>query len=249
MVARLKQTGLRNTRGGSLMSMGGKIMLNILEGVLNKTQLDKARMFIRQGNFKDGSSYVGPYVKTIKKNQELALDKVQASNLNNIVMVSLYRHPTFVKIAFPQKISEPIYAHYTEGMKYGYHVDDAIMGHPTNYFRSDISCTIFLSDPEEYDGGELEILTSAGQQNMKLPAGDAVIYPTTSLHQVTEVTRGERLVAVSWIQSMVPHEEQREILYQFGQSVDLLAKERPGAQITLDLTNIYTNLKRRWCIG
>jgi PKHD-type hydroxylase len=84
---------------------------------------------------------------------------------------------------------------------------------------------------------------------MKLPAGDAVIYPTTSLHQVTEVTRGERLVAVSWIQSMVPHEDQREMLYEFGQSVDMLAKERPGAQITLDLTNIYTNLKRRWCIG
>jgi PKHD-type hydroxylase len=131
-------------------------------------------------------------------------------------------------------------------MTYGDHVDDAIMGKSGPRFRSDVSMTVFLRDPEGYDGGELVIRTAFGDQKVKLPAGDAVIYPSSSLHHVAEVTRGERLVALSWIQSHVRDPARRELLHELNQAREHLLKRAPAEQTTARVDRSFSNLVRMW---
>jgi PKHD-type hydroxylase len=224
-------------------------MLYTLQGVLNQAKISRVKEVMKLGQYQAGSTNLNAYVKTIKHNEELTVEDAQKRVLNDIVLGSLYQHAEFVSMAYPGTITQPIYAHYTKGMAFGAHVDAAIMGVHPNKFRSDISCTIFLNDTSDYDGGELIIETGYGPQKVKLPAGDAVLYPTNSLHRVAEVTSGERIVAVSWICSMVPDAEKRALLYQLEQSVNALNRKHPGEKESLDLNNILTNLQRRWCIG
>jgi len=220
-------------------------MLLKIEGILNEQQLDTARNIIYGGNFKDGDN-TGPVAKIIKNNKELVLSDEQTKKLNSVVMGNLCKNPTFNNAVFPLKIAQPIYARYMSGMYYGNHVDEALMGPPTGHYRSDISVTIFLTDPDGYDGGELIIETPFGVNQVKLPAGDCVIYPSSSVHRIAEITRGERLVAVSWIQSYVRDPEKRLQLYKLGQSLEILVRNKPGAKETLDILDVYTNLKRMW---
>jgi PKHD-type hydroxylase len=221
-------------------------MLTHLRGVLNQEQLAVARKLIAAGQYLDGSTSAGMAARRVKHNEELALDASQLGTLNNLVMGSLVKHPVYRSAAMPLKIAAPYYARYTNGMSYGAHVDDPIMGQGAELYRSDVSVTIFLSSPDEYDGGELVIQTSFGEQQVKLPAGDAVIYPSSSLHRVAAVRRGERLVAVSWIQSLVKEPEKRALLHEMNLARETLLQEQPDTEVTARVNHSYINLVRRW---
>ncbi|NNJ94612.1 MAG: Fe2+-dependent dioxygenase [Halobacteria archaeon] len=220
-------------------------MLTHIQGVLNAPQLGAARKLLDAGSFADGSRSAGMAAKRVKHNEELSLDDARHAELNNLVMGCLVKHPVYRSAAMPLKVATPYYARYTQGMSYGEHVDDPVMGEGQLY-RSDISVTIFLNDPADYDGGELIITTAFGDQSIKLPAGDAVLYPSSSLHRVSEVTRGERLVAVSWIQSMVRNAEQRTLLHELNQAREALLREQPDSDETRRVNHSYINLVRMW---
>lgn len=220
-------------------------MLTIIEGVLDAQKLETVKSLVSAGDFVSGRQSAGMAARRVKNNNELALDSGKLNQLNNLVMGSLVNHPVYQSAALSLKVAAPYYAHYTEGMSYGEHVDDPVMGQGDLY-RSDLSVTIFLNEPGEYQGGELVIRTSYGEQSVKLPAGDAVLYPSSSVHRVAEVTRGERLVAVSWIQSLVRDPAKRELLHELNQAREKLLKEQPDADETRQVNQSYVNLVRMW---
>ena len=220
-------------------------MLNHLEAVLDSRQLETAKQLMRHGRFVDGVLSAGMAAQRVKHNEELSLKDQQLADLNNLVMGSLVRHPVYSSAAMPKKVAAPYYARYTQGMSYGEHVDDPVMGQGEIY-RSDLSVTIFLSDPADYEGGELLIQTDFGEQRVKLPAGDAVLYPSSSIHRVSEVTSGERLVAVSWIQSLVRDPDKRALLHELNQARETLLQEQPDAPETARVNHSYINLVRMW---
>ena len=220
-------------------------MLTQLTNVLDPAELQTARRLISGGGFVDGVFSAGIAAGRVKRNQELSMDERLMRQLNNLVMGGLVRHTVYRSAAMPLKVAAPYYARYSAGMSYGNHVDDPVMGQGDLY-RSDISVTIFLSDPADYDGGELVIQTSFGEQRVKLAAGDAVIYPSSSLHRVKPVTRGERLVALTWIQSYVRDAARRELLYELNLARERLLKDQPGADITGYVDRSYANLLRMW---
>ena len=220
-------------------------MLTQIHGVLDQQQLQTVQILISRGHFTDGRTSAGKAAKRVKHNEELSLESARLSELNNLVMGSLVKHPTYRSAAMPLKVATPYYAHYTAGMSYGDHVDDPIMGQGDVY-RSDVSITIFLNNPDEYEGGELVIQTSFGEQQVKLAAGDAIIYPSSSRHRVAEVTQGERLVAVSWIQSLVRDPDKRALLHELNQARETLLNEKPEAEETRQVNHSYINLVRMW---
>lgn len=220
-------------------------MLTIIEAVLNNSQLDIAHRIISEGKFIDGRSSAGKAAERVKYNEELSLDDQQFRDLNNLVMGSLVKHPVYRSAVMPLKVAAPYYARYLPGMSYGLHVDDPLMGQGEIY-RSDVSVTIFLNPPETYGGGELVIQTPFGDQKVKLAAGDAVIYPSSSIHRVAEVTRGERLVAITWIQSVVRDPDRRALLHELNQARETLLQERPDAAETARVNHSYINLVRMW---
>ena len=221
-------------------------MLTHIKGILDQDQLAAAHKLIAAGKYSDGSSSAGMAARRVKHNEELALTQAHMSDLNNLVMNSLVNHPVYRSAALPLRIAAPYYAHYTKGMSYGEHVDDPIMGQGSELYRSDISITIFLNSPADYDGGELVIQTSFGEQQIKLPAGDAVLYPSSSTHRVAEVSRGERLVAVSWVQSLVQEPERRALLHDMNQARETLLRDKPNAEETRQVNQSYVNLVRMW---
>jgi PKHD-type hydroxylase len=200
---------------------------------------------LSRASFVDGKLSAGAAAERVKHNQELPGHASELGALNDIVMGNLTRHPTYLKGVLPRRVATPFYARYVPGMSYGEHIDDPIMGSGERY-RSDVSITVFLSDAEDYEGGELVIATSLGQQSVKLPAGHAVLYPSSTRHRVAEVTRGERLVAVTWAQSMVRDPARREILFELGQARDRLLRKRPDAAETAKVDLAYVNLIRMW---
>ena len=220
-------------------------MLIRLSNVLDPDRLEDARKLVAGGRFVDGVLSAGMAAQRVKNNQELAVDERVMRQLNNLVMGSLVRHPVYRSAALPLKVAAPYYARYSAGMSYGSHVDDPIMG-DGDLYRSDISVTIFLSGPDDYDGGELVIQTPFGEQFVKLPAGDGVIYPSSSLHRVAEVTRGERVVAVSWIQSIIRDPDKRALLHELNQAREKLLRDNPDAVETSRVNHAYINLVRMW---
>jgi len=220
-------------------------MLTRLINVLDPDRLGDVRKLVADGRFVNGALSAGMAAQRVKNNQELAVDERLMRQLNNLVMGSLVRHPVYRSAALPLKVAAPYYARYSAGMSYGNHVDDPIMGEGDLY-RSDISVTIFLSDTDDYDGGELVIQTPFGEQFVKLPAGDAVIYPSSSVHRVAEVTRGERVVGVSWIQSMVRDPDKRALLHELNQAREKLLHNNPEAEETSRVNHAYINLVRMW---
>jgi len=221
-------------------------MLTHIKGILDQNQLATAHKLIAAGKYSDGSTSAGMAARRVKHNEELILDKAQMSELNNLVMNSLVNHPVYRSAALPLRVAAPYYAHYTQGMSYGSHVDDPIMGMGSELYRSDVSITIFLSSPDDYDGGELVVQTAFGEQQVKLPAGDAVLYPSSSVHRVAEITRGERLVAVSWVQSLVQEPEKRALLHDLNQARETLLRDKPDAGETRQVNQSYVNLVRMW---
>ena len=221
-------------------------MLLRLQQVLKNDELMLVREWLAHANFVDGRLSAGAVAKRVKNNEELDRRAAQLEQLNNLVMSQLIRHPAYRAGALPLHVASPYYARYQPGMAYGNHLDDPIMGADGVKYRADIAITIFLNAPEDYAGGELVIQTAFGDQSVKLPAGDGVLYPAGSIHQVNPVTRGERCVAVTWVQSLVRDPARRELLYDLGQAREKLLQSAPDAVETVQVNAAYLNLIRMW---
>lgn len=221
-------------------------MLLTLPKVLSADALAQVRALLAGARFIDGKLSAGSAAQRVKRNQELQRNAAQLEHLNNIVMNALVSHPVYRAAALPLHVAAPFYARYAPGMAYGSHLDDPIMGADGLVYRSDIAITVFLNEPEAYEGGELAMQTAFGAQTVKLPAGDAVMYPASSVHQVNEVTRGERLVAVTWVQSLVRDPARRELLYGLYQARETLLQRAPTAAETTHVNAAYINLVRMW---
>jgi PKHD-type hydroxylase len=221
-------------------------MLLPVHGVLDQEQLKKVRNILDESRFVDGRLSAGVTARKVKNNQEIPQDAQVLSSLNNIVMNALYNHPVYQAGVIPHRVATPFYARYGSGQYYGDHVDDPIMGPMNARYRTDVSTTIFLCEPNEYEGGETVICTQYGERKVKLAAGDAITYPSGSLHHVAEVTSGTRLVAVTWAQSMVRDPAKRELLYELYRTRDALQKKMPDDEDTVRLDHTYINLVRMW---
>ena len=221
-------------------------MLLQIPNVVSMDKLTVIRAILAKSDFVDGRLSAGMAAERVKNNEELASDAKELQQLNNLVMGSLVQHPLYQSATLPVKIASPFYARYRPGMTYGDHVDDPVMGPPQGRYRSDVSTTVFLNEPDNYEGGELVIRTPFGDQQIKLPAGHAVVYPSSSLHHVAAVTQGERLVAVTWAQSMVRDASKRELLYELNQARESLLKQRPEEDETKRVDVAYVNLIRMW---
>ncbi len=220
-------------------------MLLRIPAVLDGKQLQTVQQLLAHAPFVDGKLSAGLAAKRVKHNEEVAQEAGQLKQLNDIVMGSLVSNSVYRNGALPHRVAAPFYARYTAAMGYGDHVDDPVMG-PGPRYRSDIAITIFLSDPQSYEGGELVIHTAFGDRDIKLAAGDAIMYPASSLHRVAEVTRGERLVAITWVQSLVRDAAKRELLYELNLAREKLLQTLPEAEETARVNTAYVNLVRMW---
>jgi PKHD-type hydroxylase len=216
-----------------------------LDAVLNAEQLARARAATAEASFVDGAATAGWHAKLVKRNRQAAPDDPAATRLKTDMVAALRAHPTFRAAVLPRIIRPPLISRYDAGHAYGTHVDDALMGGDSPV-RSDVSVTIFIASPDDYDGGELVIESSDGEFPYKLPAGAAIVYPSTHLHRVEPVTRGVREVAVTWVQSLVRDARHREALYDLDTARRALFKEG-GKSRAFDLVaKTYANLLREW---
>jgi len=221
-------------------------MLLKISSVFNVSVLDNIVEMLGKVNYIDGKATAGDAAKRVKHNEESQLSAKQAQYLDQLVVSTLAENSDFRNAALPHQVSQPVFARYTKGMSYGEHIDDPIMGGVGGRFRTDVAVTVFLSKPESYSGGELVINTTFGEQQIKLSAGDIVMYPASSLHRVNEITDGERLVAVCWLQSMVRDPAQREILYELGKARDNMLATSVDDKDTKRVDHAYVNLVRMW---
>lgn len=223
------------------------MMLHI-PGVLGPADLERARALLREAEWQDGDATAGPLARRVKANHQLPLDSAIGAAVGQRILERLGETPLFIAAALPRRVLPPRFNRYEGGGTYGRHIDNALFRVPgtDDYVRSDISCTLFLSDPDEYDGGELVVEDSYGAHRVKLQAGDMVLYPGTSHHFVTPVTRGARLAAFFWTQSLVPAEADRRSLFEMDQAIQALAAEQPDHPSVAALTGVYHNLLRRW---
>jgi PKHD-type hydroxylase len=186
---------------------------------------------------------------TQKNNQQLSQSSAAAQTLQALILGALQRDPLFFSAALPRKIYNPLFNRYGgESNFYGPHVDGAVLHSKSTqeWVRTDVSCTVFLTDPRDYDGGELQVQDTYGSRGVKLAAGDAVLYPSTSVHQVTPVTRGVRVASFFWIESMVRSDEQRRILFDLDMNLLKLRAQLGESEETTALTGVYHNLLRHW---
>ena len=224
-------------------------MLTIIEGVLSNEEVVAFRRRLESAEWTDGAASAGAFARGRKSNQQLDEQSEVGVELGQQILRRLGSHPLFVSAALPSRIYPPRFNRYAGGGAYGAHVDAALMRIPRTdlAMRSDLSATLFLSDPDDYDGGELEIEGGFGAQAVKLAAGDLVLYPASSLHRVTPVTRGERLAAFFWIESHVADEAARTLLFDLDQAIQgLTGAAGEGDANLLRLTGVYHNLLRRW---
>ncbi|UAW99769.1 Fe2+-dependent dioxygenase [Halopseudomonas nanhaiensis] len=224
-------------------------MLITLDNVLSKDEVRQFRAHLDRAEWQDGLKTAGTLAAGVKQNQQLDESAGIAIELGNHILRRLGGHPLFISAALPEKIYPPKFNRYSGGGHYGAHVDGAVMPLPGSHgtLRSDLSATLFLCEPEEYDGGELTIETAFGAQQVKLEAGDMVLYPSSSLHRVEPVTRGARVCSFFWIQSMVRDDGKRTLLFDLDQSIQSLTPQQAkGDPDILQLTGVYHNLLRRW---
>ena len=221
-------------------------MIVCINDVLTPDEVKKLREEAALLPFVPGTETAGGRARRVKNNEQVSQKAEERKALHEIVVAALMRNKEFQRAALPKRIRPPLISRYREGMAYGKHVDNALMGPKMGRERSDVSITVFISDINEYDGGELVIHGAFGIQEVKLPSGCVVAYPSSSLHEVAEVTRGERLVAVTWAQSYVRDERQREILAHLGQVKDKMNTIAADALETDLVHHTYTNLLRMW---
>jgi PKHD-type hydroxylase len=222
------------------------MMLHI-PGVLRPEQVEAMRARLLAADWVDGRASVGTQGAKVKRNRQLSEGSPLALELGGIVSTALMANPLFFSSVLPLRILPPYFNSYGGGEHYGPHVDGAIRsmrGIPA--LRSDVSCTVFLSDPDDYDGGELTVIDTYGTHEVKLPAGDAIVYPSTSVHEVQPVTRGERLASFLWVQSMVRDDWKRAMLYELDTNIQALRARHGDEAELVSLTGHYHNLLRMW---
>ncbi|MFK7945588.1 MAG: Fe2+-dependent dioxygenase [Paracoccaceae bacterium] len=224
-------------------------MLVCIEDILSPEEVHDTITLLKSAEWDDGRTTAGPQSAQAKRNQQIPVDSPVLPDLQNRILRGLLANPTWTSAALPLHILPPMFNRYEQEETFGVHVDNAIRLNSLTgqRLRTDLSCTLFLNDPEDYDGGELVIEDHYGTQSVKLPAGHCVLYPSTSLHQVTPVTRGARIASFFWIQSMIRDAGRREILFDLDQSIqDLSSKSGLNDPTAVRLTGIYHNLIRQW---
>ncbi len=223
-------------------------MLLTIPDVLTAEQVATARDQITNADWTDGRVTAGPQSARVKNNRQLPEDHPAARALGEMILVALQRNPLFISAALPQRIFPPLFNRYEGGHSFGSHVDNAIRQVPGTSFRirTDVSATLFLSQPDEYDGGELDVEDTYGVHTVKLPAGHMVLYPSTSLHHVRPVTRGARIASFFWIQSLVRDDAERTLLFDLDTAIQRVSAEAPDHPAAVQLTGVYHNLLRRW---
>jgi PKHD-type hydroxylase len=223
-------------------------MLLRIERVLDEGQVARGREIMARAKWVDGRGTAGPQSGEVKDNEQIAEGTPEARELGETIVTALERSPLFVSAALPLRVFPPLFNRYAPGMRFGAHVDNAIRQIPGTPFRvrTDLAATLFFSAPEEYDGGELVVEDTYGTHSVKLPAGDMILYPATSLHRVTPVTRGTRHASFFWIQSMVRDDGQRTLLFDLDMAINRVNQALPGHESVVSLTSVYHNLLRGW---
>lgn len=221
-------------------------MLILIENLIDEATVARLRGWLVEATFEDGRATAGGNAAKVKRNEQVSDDpknrEPRLLEMQDLVVDALWDNDLFMSAAQPKDLVSPLFSRYTPGMAYGAHMDNAVM----SGMRIDLALTLFLSDPADYDGGELVADFSTGTREVKLPAGSAVLYPATTLHRVAEVTRGVRLAAVTWIRSMVRDGASRELLYDLRTAHHRLSAQiGKTAEVDL-LSKCHTNLLRRW---
>ena len=223
-------------------------MLLQVPDVLDREQVAHMRRRLDAADWVDGRVTAGRQSAQVKDNEQLPEDHPVAQELGDAIVTALQANPLFVSAALPLRVFPPLFNRYRGGQSFGNHVDNAvrqIAGTPLR-IRTDLSATLVLAGPDEYDGGELVVEDTYGVQSVKLPAGHMILYPSTSLHHVRPVTRGARLASFFWIQSMVRDDATRTLLFDLDTSIQRLTLDVPGHPSIVSLTAVYHNLIRRW---
>jgi PKHD-type hydroxylase len=222
-------------------------MILQIPSLLTGEQVAHARRLLDQAAWVDGRVTAGAQSARAKDNMQLAEADPVARQLGEEIVAALQRNPLFIAAALPLRVFPPLFNRYEGGQSFGNHVDNAVRQHSSGMrIRTDISATLFLAGPEDYDGGELMIEDTFGVHSVKLPAGHMVIYPSSSLHHVRPVTRGARLASFFWLQSMVRDDGQRTLLFDLDSAIQRLSADVPDHPATVQLTSVYHNLLRRW---
>jgi PKHD-type hydroxylase len=224
-------------------------MLLGLQRFFTPEETARVRALVAQERFIDGRRTAGRLVAAIKNNEELEVSSAKREEINRLFFQALQRNSLFMTGARPKRMTPPIVSRYSDGMTYGDHIDNAIMNGMPNMIdpiRVDLSMTVFLSEPETYTGGELVIESGYGTHQFKLPAGDAVLYPTLFVHRVNPVTRGTRLAVITWIESLVRDPERRTMLFDVAKLAEWVHRQAPDSTEGKLVEKIRMNLLRMW---
>ena len=223
-------------------------MLLHIPGLFDRDEVARIRQALQQTEWADGKITAGYQSAKAKHNLQLPEGHPLALEVGSAMLERLWANPLFMSAALPHKVFPPLFNCYTAGGSFDFHIDNAVRQARGSIerVRTDLSATLFFSDPDEYDGGELEIQDTYGTQRVKLPAGDMVLYPSTSLHKVSAVTRGTRYASFFWTQSLVREDSQRALLFEMDNAIQALTRDVPDHPSLIKLTGTYHNLLRRW---
>lgn len=224
-------------------------MLHHIPNILTKQQVQFIHQEMHKVEWVNGKLTAGTLSATVKQNQQLPEDHPLTHQLSTLILEALGQHPLFLSAALPLDIIPPLFNRYENNEAFGFHVDNSIrrIRGSQQRLRTDLSCTLFLSEPDEYEGGELVIEDTYGYHEVKLPAGDLILYPASSLHEVTPVTQGCRTASLFWLQSMIRDDANRHMLFNLDQTIQSLRVELGDQHAeVMKLTNLYHNLMRKW---
>ena len=224
-------------------------VIHHIPNVLSKEQVAEFRQMMETANWVGGKVTAGTLSASVKQNQQLSEQDPLTHHLSELVIQAIWKHPVFQAAALPCQIIPPLFNRYDEHESFGFHVDNSIrlIRGTVQQMRTDLSCTLFLSEPEEYEGGDLVIEDTYGYHEVKLPAGDIVLYPATSLHEVSSIISGTRFASFFWVQSMIRDDAERHMLFNSDQSIQSLRMQLGDQhEEVVKLTNLYHNLMRKW---
>jgi PKHD-type hydroxylase len=222
-------------------------MMIHIPNVLTAEQVARCRDVMTRAAWIDGRATAGHQSAQVKKNLQLPETAPEARELGAMVIEALARSNLFMSAVLPKQVFPPLFNRYDAGMTFGAHVDNSIRGHASGIrIRTDLSSTLFISSPEDYDGGELVVEDTYGSHSVKLPAGDMIVYPATSLHHVTPITRGSRIASFFWTQSMIRDESKRSLLFDMDMAIIKLNRDHGEHPSVVELTSVYHNLLRQW---
>ena len=221
-------------------------MMIHIPNVLSPEQVARCRAVMEKAAWVDGRVTAGHQSAQVKFNLQLPEEAPESRELGDMVLEALGRSNLFMSAVLPKQVFPPLFNRYDAGMTFGAHVDNAVRAGNGARIRTDVSSTLFISGPEDYDGGELVVQDTYGEHSVKLPAGDTIVYPATSLHNVVPITRGSRIASFFWTQSMIRDESKRSLLFDMDMAIIKLGRDHPGHASNVELTAVYHNLLRQW---